>query len=652
MAKRQVFRGLNIQYFPLSGTSTGVAEQQQAQGFSNLAANIDRTLRFAIGKVETESEIAAYEYAASNPLSASEYLNADPVERSKLLPKGTNKYKQVLRNAQINFMATDISMAASKDISALEQEAVTYDMSADEFENRLNSIVDGYTQSFLDIDAEGAVTVKAKLATMAHTSYNSYLSDSIKKAKDIKAAVVDDYAQTSIDSVAKEVNAYMDTIKIADDINDQEVTLTIDQHLTQKKERVKNELILQGYKNLDQWSKDFDAEVIKQKQNVLTTYYDTPGIEESATQAMAMVDEAENGTFGNNTQLQNIYNSLPENEQEAYLDKIDAWATGVRQQIEDKEKARVLDANGAIKNIRINYHEAKEEGDFQSAKAALDEMKNTDPTAYLELLKDFNTAKDDDNTFTDSATYDNLEVSLLFGDLTFGDVDEAYGKRQITAKQRSYFKLAIDKRTSKAFTDADDILKKSLAYEDTRLSIGDSEEKTLAYEQYRKKSLELYDYMRSDIEFTKSNGETGVRKPTANELIAYAKQIVEVKTDETDLQVKINTLNNKVYANTKEYGGFYVNSEMKNFIMNSDESIETMQDIRANYFGNSTNLDKYLDVLRSIKNIPEGGYIKVDVEGKLFDKKLTRPNGVTNDVLNRYISDVKALIELYKQQGN
>ena len=648
MAKRQVFRGLNVQYFPLSGTSTGVAEQQQAQGFSNLAANIDRTLRFALGKVEEQSEIAAYEYAASNPLSVSEYLNADPVERSKLLPKGTNKYKQVLRNAQINFMATDISMAASKDISALEQEAITYDMSTEDFENRLNSIVEGYTQSFLEIDAEGAVTVKAKLATMAHTSYNSYLSDSIKKAKDIKNAVVDDYAQTSIDSVGKEVNAYMDTIKIADDINDQEVTLTIDQHLAQKKERVKNELILQGYKNLDQWSKDFDAEVIKQKQNVLTTYYDTPGIEETATQAMDMVEEAENGTFGGNTQLQNIYNSLPENEQEAYLDKIDAWATGVRQQIEDKEKARVLDANGAIKNIRINYHEAKEEGDFLGAKTALDEMKNTDPTAYLELLKDFNTAKDDDNTFTDSTTYDNLEVSLLFGDLTFADVDAAYNERKITAKQRSYFKLAIDKRTSKAFTDADNILKKELAYEDTRISIGDSEEKTLSYEQYRKKSLELYDYMRSDID----DGKGGTRKPTPNELIAYAKQIVEVKTDEVDLQVKINTLNSKVYSNTKEYGGFYVNNEMKNFIMNSDESIQTMQDIKSNYFGNSTNLEKYVDILISIKSIPEGGSIKIKVPGMFNDKKITRPNGVTNNVLSRYISDVKALIELYKEQGN
>ena len=154
--------------------------------------------------------------------------------------------------------------------------------------------------------------------------------------------------------------------------------------------------------------------------------------------------------------------------------------------------------------------------------------------------------------------------------------------------------------------------------------------------------------MRSNID----DGKGGTRKPTPNELIAYAKEIVKAKTEETDLQVKINTLNSKVYSNTKEYGGFYVNNEMKNFIMQSDETIKTMQDVKANYFGNSTNLDKYLDILRSIKNIPEGGYIKVDVEGSMFDKKLTRPNGVTNDVLNRYISDIKALIELYKQQGN
>ena len=60
-------------------------------------------------------------------------------------------------------------MAASKKISELELNANNMDMDVETFEAELNSIVDGYTQSFLEIDGEGAVTVKAKLATMAHT---------------------------------------------------------------------------------------------------------------------------------------------------------------------------------------------------------------------------------------------------------------------------------------------------------------------------------------------------------------------------------------------------------------------------------------------------------------------------------------------------
>ena len=51
MAKRQVFKGINAQYFSPT-VSLGQEQQVQASGYSNLAQNIDRTLRFAIGKVE------------------------------------------------------------------------------------------------------------------------------------------------------------------------------------------------------------------------------------------------------------------------------------------------------------------------------------------------------------------------------------------------------------------------------------------------------------------------------------------------------------------------------------------------------------------------------------------------------------------------
>lgn len=648
--KRQVFKGINVQYFS-PNVSLGQEQQVEAQGYANLAQNIDSTLKFALGKVEKESEIAAYEYAASNPLTVSQYLNADPTERAKLLPKGTNKYQSVLKNAQVNFMATDMAMSASKDISNLEMEATTFEMPSEEFEQRLNAIVNGYTKAFLEIDAEGAVTVKAKLATMAHSSYNSYLSNSIKRAKEIKDSVVKDYAQTSIDDIAKDVNGYMGKIKIYHDFDDEEQTISLDQHLAQKKQIKRNELIIKGYKDIDGWSTKWDAEVIKQKQNVLSTYYDTPDVQETAGQAMDMVTEAEKGTFGGNTNLQEIYNSLPQNEKEAYLTKITAWSDGVRKKIKDTEDGRVLDAQAIIKDTRTKYYESKLEGNYLAAAQHLKAMKDIDQNEYETLLKDFNTSKGD-GTFTDPKEYDRLETLLIRGQLTVQDVDEVYDQRKITPKQRSEFKLAIDQRQTTAFTKADDYLKKAIGYEDTRISIGDSDEKSIAFEKYRKKSNELYDYMRSDIEYKKSNGETGYRKPTPDELLSFAKQIVSVDTGEKDIEAKILKLRTQLTSNPKTYGGFTTNNNtFLGYVKMADPNIKTMNDFQTNYYGSADNVSKLITVLRSIQKIPQGGSIKVDVPGKFFDQEVKRPFNVTDDNLDKAIADAKALKTLYEQQG-
>ena len=149
--KRIIFEGNNVKYFPISNVG-GDQFKVQAAFQGNLADRINNVLKFSVGKVETESKIKAYEYAAANPISFSQYQNASPQERTKLLPKGTNVYNSTLRNAQINFLATDVAMAASKKISELELNANNMDMDVETFEAELNSIVYGYTQSFLEID--------------------------------------------------------------------------------------------------------------------------------------------------------------------------------------------------------------------------------------------------------------------------------------------------------------------------------------------------------------------------------------------------------------------------------------------------------------------------------------------------------------------
>ena len=627
--KRIIFEGNNVKYYPISNVG-GDQFKVQAAFQGNLADRINNVLKFSIGKVETESKIKAYEYAAANPISFSQYQNASPQERTELLPKGTNVYNSTLRNAQINFLATDVAMAASKKISELELNANNMDMDVETFEAELNSIVDGYTQSFLEIDGEGAVTVKAKLATMAHTSLNGYYDKKIKLAKDIKDATVKDYAGVTINEVGKIIQANGAFFETYDDVDGVVVKQSVDEHLAKEKNRIKLELLVKGYKDIDSWSADWDAEIVKQKQMYLDGYYITPDVQESVKQANDMYDEAESGNFGGNQNMQEIYKSLDNKEKDAYLDKVEEWKDGVANKKKDKDEALAIDQSNLIKNTNIKFHEAIKENDYEKAIEAVNEMKDIPGAsdAYLSILKDFET-KEEGGAFTDPVVFDKLEEMLIMGTITNEDIDEAYAKRDITAKQRSDFKLAKDKRLTSTFKEADAYLKKAIGYEDTRITIGDSEEKTKAFERYRVKSIELYEYFLNTPDVT------------SNELIAQAKEIVGKTTAEQDAKVLINTTRSKL--KNDKYGQFSLYSKSMMSYMKKLEygEVSTLNEL-AQLFTTVEGVSTLIAAVESIKLIPEGGEIKIKDSGIIFDDTIARPLGVTNDSIDLIISKLKA----------
>jgi len=627
--KRIIYEGNNVKYFPISNVG-GDQFKVQAAFQGNLADRIDNVLKFSIGKVEEKSKIEAYEYAAANPISFSQYQNASPQERTELLPKGTNVFDATLRNAQINFLATDVAMAASKKISELELNANNMDMDVETFEAELNSIVNGYTQSFLEIDGEGAVTVKAKLATMAHTSLNSYYDKKIKLAKDIKDATIKDYAGTTVNEVGKIIQANGAFFETYDDVDGVVVKQSIDEHIKKEKNRIKLELLVKGYKDIDGWSADWDAEVVKQKQMYLDGYYITPDVQESVKQANDMYDQAESGTFGGNQNMQEIYKSLDNKEKDAYLDKVEEWKDGVANKKKDKDEALAIDQASLIKNTNIKFHEAIKENDYEKAVEAVNDMKDIPGAgdAYISILKDFET-KEEGGAFTDPLVFDKLEELLLLGDLDNLDIDEAYAARDITAKQRSDFKLAKDKRLTSTFKEADAYLKKAIGYEDTRITIGDSEEKTKAFERYRVKSIELYEYFLNTPDVT------------ANELIAQVKEIVGKTTAEQDAKVKINTTRSKL--KNDKYGQFSLYSKSMMSYMKKLEygEVSTLNEL-GQLFTTVEGVSTLIAAVESIKLIPEGGEIKIKDSGIIFDDTIARPLSVTNDSIDIIISKLKA----------
>ena len=627
--KRIIFEGNNVKYFPISNVG-GDQFKVQAGFQSNLEDRINNVLKFSVGKVEEESKIKAYEYAAANPVSVSQYENASPTERTKLLPKGTNVFDATLRNAQINFLATDVAMAASKKISELELTANNTDMGVEEFEIQLNQIVDGYTQSFLEIDGEGAVTVKAKLATMAHTSLNGYYDKKIKLAKDIKDATVKDYAGTSIKDVGKIIQANGAFFETYDDVDGVVVKQSVDEHIKKEKNRVKLELLIKGYKDIDGWSADWDAEIVKQKQMYLDGYYITPDVQESVKQANDMYDQAESGNFGGNQNMQEIYKSLDNKEKDAYLDKVEEWKDGVSNKKKDRDEALAIDQSGLISNTRIKFHEAIKDNDYEKAVEALNDMKGITGADkdYIDLLKDFET-KEEGGAFTDPLVFDKLEEMLIMGTITNLDIDEAYTKRDITAKQRSDFKLAKDKRLTSTFKEADAYLKKAIGYEDTRITIGDSEEKNLAFDRYRAKSIELYEYFINTPDVT------------ASDLIAQAKEIVGKTTAEQDAKVKILTTRSEI--KTTKYGQFTMNSNaMYSYAKKVGLTEAKSKSEFDNLFTTVEGVSTIISILDSIKLIPEGGERKIEDTGIFFDDTVTRPLSITNDNIDILRSKLKA----------
>ena len=114
----------------------------------------------------------------------------------------------------------------------------------------------------------------------------------------------------------------------------------------------------------------------------------------------------------------------------------------------DRDEALAVDQSNLIKNTNIKFHEAIKENDYEKAIEAVNEMKDIPGAsdAYLSILKDFET-KEEGGAFTDPLVFDKLEEMLIMGTITNEDIDKAYAARDITAKQRSDFKLAKDKKT-------------------------------------------------------------------------------------------------------------------------------------------------------------------------------------------------------------
>ena len=431
-----------------------------SSGFDNLSRRLDIIKNFAVDQGERIAIEEGKEYAAENPISIQQYLDANPKEREKLV-KGDKitSYGRSVRAAQISMLSTNIAIDADKKMQDFKIVAVSSDMSSDEFELGLNAIVKGYSDGLAGIDADAAVTVKAKLATAANTMYTSYLDKKIKDYNDNKKGIAMVYGQNKIKEIPDIIaNGFKRNVPTADF---QEVEpFDVDKHLDAMKSQHLAELIDSnvGSEYIKKWSNDWDTAVNKAKRDHIFGQF-IPEIEPSAKKAMDLEREVSSGNFGGNKNLQAIFKSMSEEDQEKLKTDVVSWANGQRERKENDEKAIEVDLEKTKQTLIQKYNKAEELNQPELARDILAEAEALDVKLHNSLYERFRDDKEK-GLFVDEERKDRLYVYLYQGVLTHDLIREARiedGAIDFNTAKDLYSKL--ETRQTKAVSEADKILR-------------------------------------------------------------------------------------------------------------------------------------------------------------------------------------------------
>ena len=211
MAKeRKIYRGGLVEGVSIPNVNTPQF-QVQASGWQSLNQRLDAINTFAVKGLNVEMEEKGKKFAAENAISLEQFLIANPTDRENLV--GGNKtttFGKAIRATHINMLAGDMAIQAQSDFMNLKIEAHLLQtkgtpMSLDAFKQRLNAIVDGYSDALLPLDADAAIAANAKLATTANSYYSSYSDGLIKDHTKKKNAVTVSYGNDQIDRIANMV---------------------------------------------------------------------------------------------------------------------------------------------------------------------------------------------------------------------------------------------------------------------------------------------------------------------------------------------------------------------------------------------------------------------------------------------------------------
>lgn len=608
---------------------TGAQFQVQTQMFTQLERDLDGMFNFATKELDEDMQEEGLKFAVDNPISAADYLNANPEERANMLDGDDfTTYGKKVKAVQANILATDLAVKAEGQLNGLKAEALINDKPLELVELQFNALVNGYVDALADVDPETAVVLKSKLATTTASKYSTILDARVKDHKRIQKSRYIKYSQDKINNIGDMFEGTYFS-QIIDENGDVQ-NISVDE----KYETMKNTLVSEVEKyftaeEMKTFVNNLDAAYKKAKKNkIFQEVIESDKNLDSPETVNKKVNRILREDFGTNTSAKLMYDTLSFEEKQDLKKQAREYRQTFIKDAEDKQKADDAILADTVDNLETDYATAAVENDRVAAQKTIDAMFKIDPTRAKEMEDRF--AKDQENeVFLRDDVKEFLDKSLFNGTLRVDLVRKLERDKVIGSKTANELIKGIATARKAKISTINNIAKRRFGIDETGRSVR-SDESTRTYEKI----------MEQIYTFADENPELGPAD-IKQEYDRIAIDVTEQQEQEADLNdnKKLLTGDNRLLENKDSWANYF--RQFGGVGLTRSIEAQGISDI-SKLLDTEEGTREVLRELQEIKDLVESGNLQNQIveEGLLFDTTLIEfiPGG--NVDVNQYIDAI------------
>ena len=608
---------------------TGAQFQVQTQMFTQLERDLDGMFNFATKELDEDMQEEGLKFAVDNPISAADYLNANPEERANMLDGDDfTTYGKKVKAVQANILATDLAVKAEGQLNGLKAEALINDKPLELVELQFNALVNGYVDALADVDPETAVVLKSKLATTTASKYSTILDARVKDHKRIEKSRYIKYSQDKINNIGDMFEGTYFS-QIIDENGDVQ-NISVDE----KYETMKNTLVSEVEKyftaeEMKTFVNNLDAAYKKAKKNkIFQEIIESDRNLDSPETVNKKVNRILREDFGTNTSAKLMYDTLSFEEKQDLKKQAREYRQTFIKDAEDKEKADNAILADTVDNLETDYATAAVENDREAAQKTIDAMFKIDPTRAKEMEDRF--AKDQENeVFLRDDVKEFLDKSLFNGTLRVDLVRKLERDKVIGSKTANELIKGIATARKAKISTINNIAKRRFGISDDGRTLKTAED-TRTYEKI----------MERIYTFADENPELGPAD-IKQEYDRIAVDVTEEQAQVADLKNNTNLLtgSNRLLENKESWANYF--RQFGGVGLTRLAEAQGVDDI-TKLLDTQEGTREVLRELQEIRDLVESGNLENQIveEGLLFDTTLIEfiPGG--NVDVNQYIDAI------------